>query len=257
MLFHLFAHVDLGADGKPSIDEVEVRAELVEWIQEHKNVANVHAEDWLKRKGLTFDEWLEFIAVPGNKGDSLALYFLARYYDKHTAIIGKSKVFFTHDGPPDSDVEECPMVFVYLGRSVFRNTRLRVGGRPPVLSQPPAKRVPPSADAQDEDWLPVSTSTVAATLRRSSRHNKPSAAAGAPPAPAPAPAASPAAPSAKKPRGRPGKPKPKTFTVPAKIHGVRKAKKRVFHKKCGLCGQIFDSQKLLNDHTKADHNNYR
>ena len=84
-------------------------------------------KDFLTRKGLTLEDYLDFMSVPGNHGDELSLYLAARMCSKQVAVITKNDIWYT--GKLDNDEEafisldDIDLILVYLGKNVFRATK--------------------------------------------------------------------------------------------------------------------------------------
>ena len=60
-------------------------------------------KDFLTRKGLTLEDYLDFMSVPGNRSDKLSLYLAARMCSKQVAVITKNNIWYT--GKLDNDEE--------------------------------------------------------------------------------------------------------------------------------------------------------
>ena len=84
-------------------------------------------KDFLTRKGLTLEDYLDFMSVPGNRGDELSLYLVARMCSKQVVVITKNDIWYT--GKLDNDEEafisldDVDLILVYLGKNVFRATK--------------------------------------------------------------------------------------------------------------------------------------
>ena len=57
-------------------DEAYMWLTMADYIENHSDGINLIAGDFLKCKGQTFDDYLEFIRVPGNKGNEYQCTFL-------------------------------------------------------------------------------------------------------------------------------------------------------------------------------------
>ena len=57
-------------------DEVYMRLTMADYIENHSDGIKIIAGDFLKHKGQTLDDYLEFIRVPGNKGNELSVHLL-------------------------------------------------------------------------------------------------------------------------------------------------------------------------------------
>ena len=251
MLFHIIGH-------KYGQSETVVRSELHEYLSTHHGLADLHAKDYLRRKGTDIEDFMEFVKRPGNRCDEVGLYFLARELGFHYAVIGKTTVYFSYQEPQDTAPHpDVDFVFVYLGKSVYHNTKPL--DRPPLLSNPPEPTPRGASADQDPDYVPEDSEKKPRKPKPKPKPPKPAhqyntrgtkglhdhKAPSAPPPPAP--------PAAQKKKKR--KRKPRTIVVKTKHYYIRKP--RVFVKKCTLCPQSFKSQALLNEHTQKDHQGYK
>ena len=57
---------------------LEIREHLVKYIKRYDRAVKYVGKDFLTRKGLTLEDYLDFMSVPGNRGDELSLYLAAR-----------------------------------------------------------------------------------------------------------------------------------------------------------------------------------
>ena len=90
--------------------------------------------NFLKRKGISVDEYIEYISIPGNRGDELALHLLCIMQGIHYCIITKTEIHYSNPTafPSPSAVH---ITLVYLGNKVFCDTtRKALKPPPPILS---------------------------------------------------------------------------------------------------------------------------
>ena len=64
----------------------EVRRDLIDWIYERKDELNKYVKIALREKNLSFTEWLNIASKDKNPADEIAIFFLARMYNKHVMI---------------------------------------------------------------------------------------------------------------------------------------------------------------------------
>ena len=106
---------------------LEIREHLVKYIKRYDRAVKYVGKDFLTRKGLTLEDYLDFMSVPGNHGDELSLYLAARMCSKQVAVITKNDIWYT--GKLDNDEEafisldDVDLILVYLGKNVFRATK--------------------------------------------------------------------------------------------------------------------------------------
>ena len=110
-------------------------------------------KDFLTRKGLTLEDYLDFMSVPGNCGDELSLYLVARMCNEQVAVITKNDIWYT--GKLDNNeeafitLEDVDLVLVYLGKNVFRATK----PKPVLIHHTPEPEVK-SLSTKDTDYVP-------------------------------------------------------------------------------------------------------
>ena len=92
---------------------------------------NKIARSFLRWKGLTLDNYLEYIEKPGNRGDKLSVHLLAMMQGIHYYIITKNNVYYSTPNamPSPSAVH---MTLVYLRNKVFRDTTVSKKGPPKI-----------------------------------------------------------------------------------------------------------------------------
>ena len=75
LLFHLFADHLIGNERGVST-EGNMWEALVLFIWENLPKVQEISEHFLRRKGIAWDEYIQYISVPGNRGDELVLHLL-------------------------------------------------------------------------------------------------------------------------------------------------------------------------------------
>ena len=91
---------------------------MADYIQNHSDDIEIIAGDFLKHKGQTMKDYLEFIRVPGNKGDELSVHLLACMTNLKVVVVTKTRFWLT---VMDCDVFSADVVLVYLGKSSLRD----------------------------------------------------------------------------------------------------------------------------------------
>ena len=99
------------------------------FIRTNYEVVNKIARSFLRWKGLTLDNYLEYIEKPGNRGDELSVHILAMMQGIHYCIITKNNVYYSMPNtmPSPSAVH---ITLVHLGNKVFRDTMVSKKGPP-------------------------------------------------------------------------------------------------------------------------------
>ena len=92
---------------------------MADYIENHSESIKIIASDFLKCKGQTLEVYLDFIRVPGNKGDELAVHLLACMANLKVVVMTKTRIWST---VMDCDPFSADIVLVYLGKSTFRDT---------------------------------------------------------------------------------------------------------------------------------------
>ena len=68
---------------------------LVLFIRTNYEEVNKIARSFLRWKGLTLDNYLEYIEKPGNRGDELSVHLLAMMQGIHYCIITKNNIYYS------------------------------------------------------------------------------------------------------------------------------------------------------------------
>ena len=137
---------------------LEICNHLIKYIKRYASAVKYVGKDFLSRKGQMLDDYANFMAIEGNRGDELSLYMAARMCCKHVAVITKSSIWYTgkldnrEDFISQSDVD---LILVYLGKGVFRGTKPK-----PVLFHHTPQPELDSPTRKDEDYIPPTTSKV-------------------------------------------------------------------------------------------------
>ena len=96
-----------------------MQATMADYKENYSEGIKIIASDFLKCKGQTLEDYLDFIRVPGNKGDDLAVYLLACMANLNVVVVTKTGFWST---VMDCDLFSADVVLVYLGKSTFRDT---------------------------------------------------------------------------------------------------------------------------------------
>ena len=91
VLFHVFAN-HLMPSPRGAELEHRMREVLMLFIKENRDKVTTIAAPFLKKKKLSLDEYIAFMSIPGNRGDELALHFLAVMSQIHYCVITKSYI---------------------------------------------------------------------------------------------------------------------------------------------------------------------
>ena len=106
---------------------LEIREHLVKYIKRYDRAVKYVGKDFLTRKGLTLEDYFDFMSVPGNRGDELSLYLAARMCSKQVAVITKNDIRYTgklnNDEEAFISLDDIDLILVYLGKNVFRATK--------------------------------------------------------------------------------------------------------------------------------------
>ena len=73
-----------------------VRELLSIYIKDNKQAVEIISAEFLGHKGLSVDDYIEYIPKPFNCGDVLALHLLARMGNIQIAVIGCTSILYTH-----------------------------------------------------------------------------------------------------------------------------------------------------------------
>ena len=95
-----------------------MRAIMAKYIQTNEGGIKIVSAEYLRHKGQNLNDYLEFIKVPGNKGNVLAVHLLAYMTNFKVIIITKTGYWST---VVDSDVSSADIVLVYLRKPMFRD----------------------------------------------------------------------------------------------------------------------------------------
>ena len=142
---------------------LEIREHLVKYIKRYDRAVKYVGKDFLTRKGLKLEDYLDFMSIPGNRGDELSLYLVARMCSKQVAVITKNDIWYT--GKLDNDEEafisldDVDLVLIYLGKNVFRGTK----PKPDLIHCTPEPEVK-SPSTKDTDYVPSKVYKSESTL---------------------------------------------------------------------------------------------
>ena len=101
-----------------------------------ENLAKVQeiSEHFLRKKIIILDQYIQYISVPGNRGDEPALHLLCIMQWIHYYIITKTQIHYSH---PTAFPSPCAVhiTLVYLSNKVFRDTTTKAMKclPPPIL----------------------------------------------------------------------------------------------------------------------------
>ena len=117
----------------------------------------------MTRKGLTLEDYLDFMSVPGNCGDELSLYLVTRMCSKQVAVITKNDIWYTEKLDNDEEafisLDDVDLILVYLGKNVFRATK----PKPVLIHHTPEPEVK-SPSTKDTDYVPSKVYEPESTL---------------------------------------------------------------------------------------------
>ena len=142
---------------------LEIREHLVKYIKRYDRAVKYVGKDFLTRKDLTLEDYLDFMSVLGNCGDELSLYLVARMCSKQVAVITKNDIWYT--GKLDNDEEafisldDIDLVLIYLGKNVFRATKPKTV----LIHRTPEPEVK-SPSTKDIDYVPSKVYKPESTL---------------------------------------------------------------------------------------------
>ena len=92
---------------------------MADYIGKQSRGIKIIAGDFLKCKGQTLEDYLDYIRVPCNKGDELSVHFLVYMTNLKVVVMTKTGFWST---VMDCDVFPANVVLVSLGKSTFRDT---------------------------------------------------------------------------------------------------------------------------------------
>ena len=103
---------------------------LVLFMQENINKVKEISQNFLKRKGISFNDYFQNISTSGNSGNELALHLLCIMQGIHYCIITKTQSHYSHPTtfPSPSAVHK---TLVYLRNKVFWDTTKKAMKSPP------------------------------------------------------------------------------------------------------------------------------
>ena len=230
---------------------LEIREHLVKYIKKYDRAVKYMVKDFLTRKGLTLKDYLDFLSVPGNRGDELSLYLAARMCSKQVVVITKKDIWYT--GKLDNDEEgfisldDVDLVLIYLGKNVFRTTK----PKPVLIHHTPEPEVK-SPSTKDTDYVPSKVYEPESALPRWHTRSMGSPTIESNTEPASEVHSSPQATPEKSKAHWHWHRKPTQIVIKQKEFRIHQGA-RYTKKLCTLCGKKFECQKDLNDHTMDDH----
>ena len=97
----------------------EVRHGLINWIYECKDELNEYVKIALCHKNLSFIEWINIASKDKNPADEIAIFFLARMYNKHVMIYSTLHSWSTllrHFSYTEQEIDQrCAVKLILLG----------------------------------------------------------------------------------------------------------------------------------------------
>ena len=87
MQFHLIGHI-------VKRSALEIHTHLIKYIERYASAEKYVGKDFLSRKGQALDDYVNFMAIEGDRGDKLSLYLAARMCCKHVAVLTKSSIWY-------------------------------------------------------------------------------------------------------------------------------------------------------------------
>ena len=89
--YNIFFHI-IGHYMKYSAEYI--RAQLAKFITKYMDAVHFVADDILKGKGITVQDYLLHISQPGNRSDELAIYLVSKFCQKNIGVITKDSVVY-------------------------------------------------------------------------------------------------------------------------------------------------------------------
>ena len=77
-------------------DEAYMQSTMADYMEKHSDGIKIIAGDFLKHKGQTMEDYLEFIRVPGHKGDELSVHILACMTNVKVVVVTKTGFWSNH-----------------------------------------------------------------------------------------------------------------------------------------------------------------
>ena len=257
----------------------QVWKELVSYIVKHKDYASQIGNLIWECKKMDFDGYVDTVALDQTPFDEVAIVLSVHMYPIHICIVMQGKYWTTRQ---DHDFKHCTLFLAYMGKLVFYSTmrkepepekhgrgtlNSRLAG---VMTQQEKQKFidsfnnPPDECEQDSSQ---DTREQAGSLHGNKRTLSSKSSGVTDPdeisritcehaedmsRPPPKPTGDDPIPGANKPAAK--LPKGKVVFV---THGIKKIKKRVHNFGCIVCDKMFHKQKILNDHIRQDHPQYR
>ena len=115
-MYHLFGEYSSQGPG-------EVRDLMIGWIYDNYNKVKSWTQMVMQHKNIELDRWIENMQKTTTKGDDIALYILARMYNKHVFVhdssYGWSTLPYRIEDSYNNIVCKCDLELVYLKNWVF------------------------------------------------------------------------------------------------------------------------------------------
>ena len=165
-IFYIFGN-------RVGIAPLTLRERICNYVRENSNLFNFAAENYLKKRGKTLDEWTENMRKSETRGDELAIYAASHLLKMHTSIdhLGGYWSTFTLRDSPDHDttLNRSDIHMVYMGDSLYceitdaqeaasspmnlylKHNLVRCSVKLDKLSEESLKKVLPSEDSDSVD----------------------------------------------------------------------------------------------------------
>ena len=121
-----------------------VRNNMIQWVQDNRGNFEVWTSIIRKHKKLTLAEWIKWMVDEDTPGDEIALFALARMYNRHVIVYTKKYHWTTvvhHVDVPEEEVAGwCDIHLLFIKPYVFGEIkRIRKPVAPPALTTPISK----------------------------------------------------------------------------------------------------------------------
>ena len=126
-------------------DPMDVRADLVNAVREEYEFFSKVGCNYLYETGIDLSQWLIEMQDPNTFGDELALYALARRYNRHVIVYTSHKFWSTLDSPTQLNewdtAKHCHLQLIFLGRFLYGTVRAKgLYAAPTETKTPPTIR---------------------------------------------------------------------------------------------------------------------
>ena len=121
----------MNKEGHRASPEANMCEALVLFMWENIDKVTEISQNFLKRKGISLDEYIQYISTSRNRGDELTLHLLCIIMQGiHYCVTTKTEIHYSHPTafPSPSAVH---ITLVYLGNKVFQDTTKKAMKSPP------------------------------------------------------------------------------------------------------------------------------